>query len=301
MRLNRNTLILLVAALVVIGVVFFLNGQSSTSTTTGTPTPTPSGAGPLFTDLTGDAINGLQVQDNVTGAYVALARGEDGAWVLNATNAADRGANQQLANDTAATVAGLTATSSFVSADLAQYGLEAPQYSVFARSGDTTYRIYVGAANPQGNRNYVIVEQDGAALVAESTEVMLPPAPDAEATEEATAEPDAEATAEATAEPSVTLSGERTIYIVTSANITDLTRLITDPPYEPSPTPSPSPTRTPNPLSEVDMTATSDALFEQLIQTATASAPTPEPETTDAAEATAEMTDAAEATATPES
>ena len=228
MRLNRNTLMLLVAALAVIGVVLLLNSQSST-TPSGTPTPSPAGAGPLFADLTGGALNGLQVQDNTTGAYIALARAEDGSWVLNATNSADRGANQTLATSAATTFASLNASSSFVSADLAQYGLDAPQYTVFARAGETTYRLYIGSANPQGNRNYVIVEQEGAALVAEATEVVLPPTPEPEATAEAEATAETEATAEVTAEvteaPSVTRSGEYTIYIVPSANLRRRRRL----------------------------------------------------------------------------
>lgn len=293
MRLNRGTIILLVVGLIVIGAVLFVNNQQASVPATPTATTQP-GAGPILADVTGADVTAVQVRNNDSGAYTALARAADGLWAIDATLRTDRDVDQTAAQNAITSAGVLASVDRFESDDLAQFGLDTPRFTIYVETADAAYYIHVGDQNPF-NRTYLTVQtEDVAPFDPEVT-------PDPEATEEApevtVPEPPGEATAEAepaaietsapesTPEAIVTLSGTQLIYTIIAANIDDLTVLVDTPPYVPPPTATPTATSTPNPYSEVEMTATAQAVFDQLVMTATAQAA---PEATAAAEATEE-------------
>lgn len=94
MRLNRGTIILVVASLLVIAAVLVLNNSRATAPGEAGGTATPAPGGPLFTDADPTAIVRLEVRDNTTGEHAIFERGDDGQWTLletetDAANAAD--------------------------------------------------------------------------------------------------------------------------------------------------------------------------------------------------------------------
>ncbi|MGQ9909436.1 MAG: DUF4340 domain-containing protein, partial [Candidatus Flexifilum sp.] len=291
MRLNRGTIILLVVGLIVIGAVLVINNQQANAPAAPTATPQP-GAGPILADITAADITGLQVRNNDTGAYTALARAADGTWAVDATLRTDRAVDQAAAQDAINRAGSLASVDRFESGDLAQFGLDTPRFTVYIETANGAYYIHVGDQNPF-NRTYLVVQtQDVTPFDPEVTPDPDAPTAEPEATAEAAAEATAEATPEATAEATpevapvaietsapeptpqtlVTLSGTQLIYTIIAANINDLTTLVDTPPYVPPPTATPTATNTPNPYSEVEMTATAQAVFDQLQMTATAQA-----------------------------
>lgn len=307
MRLNRGTLVLLVAALAVIVAVLVLNSNPATAPGANGATATPSAGGPLFSGVDSAQVAAYSVRDNNTGAFTQVVKAGD-AWSIAATNALDLGADPELASGNADNILELSAADSFETDALADFGLDTPDYTITLTLQDgTLYTLYIGGQNPQGNRYYATLETGTGEVPVIEAEVT------AEATAEATAEPEAEAmieaeeTAEVTAEAEtteaapepVTLSGTRTVHTLPKSAVDALLGLLEMPPYLPTPTPTPTPTRTPNPYSEVEQTATAQALFDQLNATATAQAQAEQtPEATEAlistppAEVTAEATEA---------
>ncbi len=82
MRLNRGTIILVVASLLVIAAVLVLNNSRATAPGEASGTATPAPGGPLFTDADPTAIVRLEVRDNTTGERSVFERGDDGQWTL---------------------------------------------------------------------------------------------------------------------------------------------------------------------------------------------------------------------------
>jgi hypothetical protein len=287
MRLNRGTLILLLASLAVIAVVLVLSNNQASAPGAETTTPsafsTASAIGPLLPDLDQGGVARVEVTDNQTGASTVLGKIGDETWTIaSATFSTDRDVDQAAAAKAVTDLVGLQANDSFESDKLADFGLTEPAYVITLTNADgLQHIIYVGNKNPAGNRYYLLV------ATAEAT-----PVPTTEATAEATSE----ATSEATPEPyeSVTpgvTSG--TVYLVLQSSVAAITDLISKPPYVPAPTATPTPTATLNPLSEVEQAtqtaeffASVTAVFEQVQMTQTAEA------TLEAtAEATPELTD----------
>lgn len=298
MRLNRGTITLLVgSALVIIAVLLF----NSVATAPGSATATATGsAGPLFEGLEADAVARLEITSNTNGDHTVLLKDAGGAWnITDVTYGTDRAVQQDSASEAITNFVGLQANDSFVAENLADFGLDQPDYVITAQAGETTYTIYVGNQNPTGNRYYVMIATGQA-------EAITPPPAAEQATEEATAEPAADvtetaseetteavaevteeapeaptqevtaetteeatevATEAATAEPEPTFtpltfaSEGQTIYLVNKTTLNELIDLITEPPYVPPPTSTPTPYPTPNPYSEVEQTAT--AVIEQ--------------------------------------
>lgn len=280
MRLNRNTILLALVGLIVIVAVLLINNTPASAPD---ETPTPSGevSGPLFEGVDAAAITRLEVRDNWTRARTVLVKDEGGSWAIEATYSTDRATDQTLAAEKPGLVSALQSVDRFESADLASFGLANPAYTVALTGADgVSTLLHIGDRNPAGNRYYTVLETTS------------DPLPEIDLTEEAASESTAavDATPEpiVTLEPVVTLEGAQTIYLVAQTSLTGLIDLINQPPYVPAPTATPTPTNTPNPFSEVEMTATAQAVFESLDATATAQA---------AVEAAAEVT--AEATAEP--
>jgi len=292
MRLNRTTLILLAAcAAIIVGVLALTNNQAS-APDAATPAPavqTAATVGRLLPDLTQDAVVALEIVDNQTGDHVRMARSADDAWeIVRATYSTARATDESAVRSRLETLLTLEANDRFDSDSLADFGLTTPAYILTLTTEDgTLHTIYVGNANPAGNRRYLFVAQSEPGAAA--------PEP------EPTSTPTAEATAELGAEPTATPSplpfnpfrleaASGTVFLVVKSTMDSLTNLIAQPPYVPPPTPTVTPTATLNPLSEVEMAtltaipyATATAVFERFAATATAQA-----EAT--AEATAEVT-----------
>ncbi len=192
MRLNRGTITLLVgSALVIIAVLLF----NSIATAPGSATATATGsAGPLFEGLEADAIARLEIASNTNGDHTVLLKDAGGAWnITDVTYGTDRAVQQDSASEAITNFADLQANDSFVAENLADFGLDQPDYVITAQAGETTYTIYVGNQNPTGNRYYVMTATGQA-------EAIVPPPAAEEATEEATAETAENATQEATEE-----------------------------------------------------------------------------------------------------
>ena len=86
MRLNRGTITLVAIGLIVIvGVLLINNNQANTPDAT--PTATEQTGGPLFPDLTADALAQVVVRDNSNGARTVLVRTSDGLWELDEPSA----------------------------------------------------------------------------------------------------------------------------------------------------------------------------------------------------------------------
>lgn len=195
MRLNRGTITLLVgSALVIIAVLLF----NSVATAPGSATATATGsAGPLFDGLEADAVARLEIASNTNGDHTVLLKDAGGAWgITEVTYGTDRAVQQDSVSEAITGFADLQANDSFVAENLADFGLDQPDYVITAQAGETTYTIYVGNQNPTGNRYYVLIATGQA-------EAITPPPAAEEPTTEATAETTetpAEATSAATEE-----------------------------------------------------------------------------------------------------
>jgi hypothetical protein len=250
MRINRNTVIFLVAAVaVIILALALINNQASAPGTT-TPTPSAVLGGPLFPELdtSTQPVTTLIVRDNVTGVSQRYDRATaDAEWVGSSTVAL----NQNTLSESAGTFAQLDANDTFESADLAQFGLDTPAYSIFAvqRETDTAYILHVGTTNFNNTRYYVTadtvsVDDLDPSLSAEATDVGAGLAPPADATAESTdvgagLVTPADATAEATPEVVmlVILDGTRQISTLPTGTVEGLLALLY-PPLAPTPTPT---------------------------------------------------------------
>ena len=275
MRLNRGTIILLVISLaVIIGVVVISNNQANQPQAV---TPTPAAGGPLYEGVTADQIISVAVRDNTTGEFTRVLRqpGED--WqVTGPQNLAENEIDQGKATDAVNNVIVLASDSSFEAENLADFGLDQPDYTIeIDTGGDSLNVLLVGSRNPSGNRYYVLSRQIEGATISDATE---------EATQEVQ-------------------TGSGTILLVNQLTLQPLLDLVTKPPYVPTATPTPSPTATLNPMSEVQMataTAEAQATLDSLLATISAEA-TAEATSEATAESTSEATEEATAEVTSES
>lgn len=287
MRLNRTTVILLVVcAVVIVGVLALTSNQASApDSAAGSPALVNTAAvvGPILPELAQESVVALAVVDNQTGGQVRLARGADAAWeITQATYATTRAADEGAVLNSLETLLTLEANDKFESDRLADFGLATPAYIITLTADDgTLHTIYVGSANPAGNRRYLFVTQSEPGAATPEPEPAATATPAAESTEElavTAAPPPHEArTLDAT-------SG--TVFLVVKSTLDRLTGLVAQPPYVPPPTPTITPTATLNPLSQVDMATltaapimSATAFYEHFVATATA-----------LAEATAEAT-----------
>lgn len=200
MRLNRSTIIFIVALLAFIVVVLLLNQNQAAAPgdTTITPTSAPVA---LLPGVDNTTLARLEVRDNTTGERIVLTKATaDGAWLYDNTTRAEPGvetdvSGTQQADPTVLSaliplLTNLNSADSFEDANLANFGLTNPLYTVLATTYDgAVFLVHIGGQSRVNPRYYVIVEQAGSANVGGTEE------PQAIGTQEIGA---ADATAEAT-------------------------------------------------------------------------------------------------------
>src|SRR5512142_1566366 len=102
--IRRNTLVLIVILLIVIGFSFYLKNQKATQTAAATPTTNaPAVSAPLFAATDGQPTD-ISVKDS-SGKLVEFGRNSSGKWVLKAPTDAE--ANQAAAEAAATQVTSL--------------------------------------------------------------------------------------------------------------------------------------------------------------------------------------------------
>ncbi|MFN8375001.1 MAG: DUF4340 domain-containing protein [Anaerolineae bacterium] len=159
MRLNRGTIALLVLSLVVIIAISIFSNQPPAAAT---PTPTVAGTstGPVFASIDTSTVNRFEVRDLNSGQGTVMTR--DAALVWSVTEAITPGTtavdqariNTQLGNFTT-----LNATDRFTATNLADFGLDAPDYTIsITRLDGTINTVRVGNTNPGASRYYVMVD-----------------------------------------------------------------------------------------------------------------------------------------------
>jgi asparagine N-glycosylation enzyme membrane subunit Stt3 len=165
MKLNRGTLLLALASLVVIIAMLLLSGQPA-SAPTSTPTPTGEGAGPLFpeiADTTAQAgIVRFEVVNNSDSSKVVMTKDDAGVWtVVEATNAQQLATDQTKAINAMSQLASLNAAERFTAENLADFGLDAPTYTLTLTDKDgKTYVVRIGNKASASPRYYALVNDD---------------------------------------------------------------------------------------------------------------------------------------------
>jgi hypothetical protein len=176
MRLNRSTIIFIVALLAFIVVVLLLNQNQAAAPgdTTVTPTSAPVA---LLPGVDNTTLARLEVRDNTTGERIVLTKATaDGAWLYDNTTRAEPGvetdvSGTQQADPTVLSaliplLTNLNSADSFEDANLANFGLTNPQYTVLATTYDgAVFLVHIGGQSRVNPRYYVIVEQAGSANV----------------------------------------------------------------------------------------------------------------------------------------
>lgn len=232
MRLNRGTLLLGLASIIVIVAVVVLSNQPGGLTvSTGTPTATAQSAGPLFPDINSvdnqSKINRFEIINNTDSSKVIMTKDAASVWtVTEATNKQALATDQTKAVGMMSNLASLTAIDKFTTDKLADYGLDKPAYTMTLTDSDNkTYTVKVGSKAATTPRYYVLANDD-----------------------------------------------TQNVYLVQNTTIDMLISNIAIPAYVASPTPTATFTATPNPYSEVEQTATAAVEQQQMIITLTAMA-----------------------------
>ncbi len=167
MRLNRNTLILLVVSLIVIvGALLLSNNPASAPDAE--PEATEDVAKRLFPDLNSDTVFRFDIVNNTNGEATHLARSPEGVWYVEEATYALEGAtvDQVQAVGRMDMFATLEAEDRFEVDDLEPFGLVEPQYtlSVTTDTGEV-YTLHVGGKNAANNRYYALVGDDTSTVV----------------------------------------------------------------------------------------------------------------------------------------
>ncbi|MBK8029229.1 MAG: hypothetical protein IPK17_06890 [Chloroflexi bacterium] len=176
MRLNRSTIIFIVALLAFIVVVLLLNQNQATAPgdTTVTPTSAPVA---LLPGVDNTTLARLEVRDNTTGERIVLTKATaDGAWLYDNTTRAEPGVETEVSGTQQADptvlsaliplLTNLNSADSFEDANLANFGLTSPLYTVLATTYDgAVFLVHIGGQSRVNPRYYVIVEQAGSANV----------------------------------------------------------------------------------------------------------------------------------------
>ena len=263
MRLNRGTIILGLASLIVVAVVYVLSNQPGGLTVnTGTPTATAESAGPLFPDISStdsqSKIVRFEIVDTTDNSKVVMTKDAASVWTVSeATHPQQLATDQTKAVGMMSNLASLTAIEKFETDKLADYGLDKPKYIMtLTDSAGKTYVVKVGNKAATTPRYYVLTNDD-----------------------------------------------TKNVYLVQNATVDMLIANIAIPAYVASPTPSPTATASPNPYSEVEQTATAVVEQQQFAVTLTAMAQitpgTPEATGEATGEVTAQVAPPASATPLP--
>ncbi len=142
--IRRNTWILLVILLALIGFSFYLRNYKAKQAAAATPTAAAAVSSPLFPADLGEPTD-VSVEDS-TGKMVEVSRNADGKWVLKAPTDAE--ANQAAAEAAATQVTSLQVLSS-VALGFDVVGLDKPSYTMsFIFTGGKSHVLAVGAETP---------------------------------------------------------------------------------------------------------------------------------------------------------
>lgn len=157
MRLDRNTIILIVVSILVIGAGLILSNQPTSA-----PTETQEAVErvPMFPELTAETVVSITVQDKSgeVESTTTLERSAQAIWSIAETNTALEGEiDQQQVSTALASIVGMEAINSFEAEDdLSPFGLDAPIYTITLRNTtDQEITLYVGNENPGGTSYYV--------------------------------------------------------------------------------------------------------------------------------------------------
>lgn len=168
MRFNRNTWILLVGMLIIIGLLAIVANQPPASSgTTSTP---EANSFRVFSESTIKDITGFTIRDNVSGQEVVLTQASDGAWqsVLSPDGLAQAPVDSMLTG-----LIDLQSTDQFSVTDLTPYGLGTPAYSLTLTFEDIERRVHLGSKNPSGTRYYAQLDDDRQTVYLLSTPTTL--------------------------------------------------------------------------------------------------------------------------------
>jgi len=166
MRLNRGTIILGLASLIVLVAVILLSNQPGALTVSGTPTATAQTAGPLFPEIsTTDKQSGIvrfEIDNNTDKSKVVMTKDAASVWTVSeATNTQPLATDQTKAVGMMSNLASLTAIETFTTDKIADYGLDKPTYTMtLTDSAGKTYVVKVGNKATTTPRYYVLKDDD---------------------------------------------------------------------------------------------------------------------------------------------
>ena len=247
MRLNRNTLLLLLVSVLVIVAVLLLSRDEAQEPAVVTPVVDEK-SGPLLPGLAEQDVASVALQENESGDFIRLTREGENWAVSGPADEALRRVDQAAAQLAVDNLLELAINSSFEIDDLAAFGLVEPAFTLEVDRGEGPLEvIFVGRQNPQGTRHYVMTRQLDVVAGAFAA------APD--------------------------LAQGSLVQLVNSRPLEEVLDLLDEPPWQPLPSATPLPTATLNPMSEVEMAtaaaaaqASSTAALGAVLATLTAEA-----------------------------
>ncbi len=166
MRLNRGTILLGLLSIIVIAAVYILSNQPGEQNATGTPTATAQSAGPLFPDIAEldnqSKIVRFEIVNTTDSSKVIMTKDAASVWTVSeATNAQELATDQTKAVGMMSNLASLAAVDKFDTDKLADFGLDAPKYTMTLTDSDgKTYVVKVGNKATTTPRYYVLVNDD---------------------------------------------------------------------------------------------------------------------------------------------
>jgi hypothetical protein len=159
--IRRNTWILLIVLVLLIGATFYLNNQKKTSASSATPTPSQKF---LFSPQDGNPTD-IKIQDTI-GNSVEIALNATGSWVLKAPTA--QPADQSKAEAAATQLTSLNLLGN-VQLDLNVVGLDKPTYTMtITFDSAKTHKVLIGSVNPIQTGYYVQLDS-GPVQIADET------------------------------------------------------------------------------------------------------------------------------------
>lgn len=242
MRMNRGTILLLLVSLVVIIAVLVLTINQAAAPGADDEPVDDAGATPvaLFDILDTQAINRLEIRDDMTGDRLVLVRSsEGGPWALESADMVEGDIDQAQADGLLESLVGLEAQDSFEAEDLSEFGLDQPAYSIYTVADDGLIQVlHIGDLNPAGTRYYTTFEQLAPGTSRPDLDLMQPllermdidtsvDEDDVPGTEEAVmmatvADADAEAEATASLDPTLAALADAMANAETEAEATEL-------------------------------------------------------------------------------
>lgn len=157
MRLNRNTIILLLVSVIVIGAGLFLSNQPAEETDTDVVEVE---RGPLFPDVEETSIVRWEIRDNTTEDLTILEKDDEDIWSITETTSPLTGdVDQTEVVGSLGNLVDLEYLTSFpVDDNLADFGLTEPATTfTIVTADESEYTLQIGDQNPDGSGYYVRV------------------------------------------------------------------------------------------------------------------------------------------------